>query len=58
VLNAANESAVEAFLAGRLSFPGIWESVARAMDEVPFIEHPTLDQLIVADRAARLVVAG
>jgi 1-deoxy-D-xylulose-5-phosphate reductoisomerase len=58
VLNAANEAAVEAFLAGRLSFPGIWESVARAMDEVPFVEHPTLDQLIAADHAARLVVAG
>ena len=53
VLNAANEAAVDAFLAGRLSFPGIWESVARAMDTVPFVEHPTLDQLIEADRAAR-----
>lgn len=53
VLNAANESAVDSFLAGRLSFPGIWESVARAMDSVPFVEHPTLDQLIEADRAAR-----
>jgi 1-deoxy-D-xylulose-5-phosphate reductoisomerase len=53
VLNAANEAAVEAFLAGSLSFPGIWQSVARAMDCVPFIEHPTLDQLIEADAMAR-----
>ncbi len=58
VLNAANEAAVEAFLAGKLSFPGIWESVARAMDTVPFVEHPTLDQLIEADEAAREIVAG
>ena len=58
VLNAANEAAVDAFLAGRLSFPGIWESVARAMDEVPFVEHPTLDQLIEADTAARAAVEG
>lgn len=58
VLNAANEAAVEAFLAGKLSFPGIWESVARAMDTVPFVEHPTLDQLIEADRAARFVITG
>ena len=58
VLNAANEAAVEAFLEGKLSFPGIWESVARAMDEVPFVEHPTLDQLIEADEAAREIVAG
>jgi 1-deoxy-D-xylulose-5-phosphate reductoisomerase len=56
VLNAANETAVDAFLAGRLSFPGIWESVARAMDSVPFVEHPTLDELIGADRAARSVI--
>jgi 1-deoxy-D-xylulose-5-phosphate reductoisomerase len=55
VLNAANEAAVEAFLAGKLSFPGIWESVARAMDEVPFVQHPTLDELIEADRAARQI---
>jgi 1-deoxy-D-xylulose-5-phosphate reductoisomerase len=56
VLNAANEAAVEAFLAGRLSFPGIWESVARAMDTVPFVEHPTLEELIEADGVARLLV--
>jgi 1-deoxy-D-xylulose-5-phosphate reductoisomerase len=56
VLNASNETAVEAFLAGRLSFPGIWESVARAMDSVPFVEHPSLDELIDADRAARAAV--
>jgi 1-deoxy-D-xylulose-5-phosphate reductoisomerase len=56
VLNAANEAAVDAFLAGRLSFPGIWESVARAMDTVPFVEHPTLEQLIEADTAARALV--
>jgi len=58
VLNAANEAAVDAFLAGRLSFPGIWESVAHAMDTVPFVEHPTLDQLIEADAAARVAVDG
>jgi 1-deoxy-D-xylulose-5-phosphate reductoisomerase len=57
VLNAANEAAVERFLSGRLAFPGIWESVARAMDTVPFVEHPTLEELIEADRAARAVVA-
>ena len=58
VLNAANEAAVEAFLEEKLSFPGIWESVRRAMDAIPFIEHPTLEQLIEADRVARAVVGG
>ena len=53
VLNAANEAAVEDFLNGRCSFPQIWENVARAMDQVPFVEHPSLEQLIEADLAAR-----
>ena len=56
VLNAANEAAVDAFLAGKLNFPDIWQRVERAMDEVHFIEHPTLGELIEADRAARDVV--
>ncbi len=56
VLNAANEAAVDEFLEGRLPFPGIWERVASAMDSVPFVEHPTLDQLIEADRTARVAV--
>ena len=57
VLNAANEAAVDRFLEGKCSFPGIWKSVALAMSVVPFIEHPTLDQLVEADQAARKVVA-
>ena len=58
VLNAANEAAVDAFLSGKITFPGIWEGVALAMEAVPFVEHPTLDQLIEADRAARVIVTG
>ncbi len=56
VLNAANETAVDAFLDGRLSFPGIWEYVAHAMKSVPFIGHPTLVELVAADHAARRIV--
>lgn len=58
VLNAANEAAVEAFLAGKIAFPGIWEGVAHAMDAVPFVGNPKLDELIEADRAAREAVAA
>ena len=58
VLNAANEAAVEAFLNGQCSFPQIWEYVARAMDEVPFVEHPSLEQLLEADMAARNYLKG
>ena len=56
VLNAANEAAVEAFLEGRITFPEIWEKVERAMNSVPFVQHPTLDQLVAADRAAHAIV--
>jgi 1-deoxy-D-xylulose-5-phosphate reductoisomerase len=53
VLNAANEVAVEAFLDGRIPFPTIWETVARVMDECPFVAHPGLGELIETDRVAR-----
>jgi 1-deoxy-D-xylulose 5-phosphate reductoisomerase len=53
VLNAANEVAVQAFLEERIPFPHIWETVARVMDECPFLAHPGLEELIETDRIAR-----
>ena len=53
VLNAANEVAVEAFLAGRTTFPAIWQTVGRVMSKHRTIEHPTLAELIDADAWAR-----
>jgi len=53
VYNAANEVAVDAFRAGRLSFPGIWETVTRVMDAHETILHAPLDTLIAADAWAR-----
>ena len=53
VLNASNEVAVDAFLAGRIPFPMIWEIVARAMDSCPHIAGPDLDQILEADSLAR-----
>jgi 1-deoxy-D-xylulose-5-phosphate reductoisomerase len=44
VLNAANEEAVAAFLAGRLPFPGIAEVVARVLEE----HHPPASLDLVA----------
>jgi len=55
VLNAANEVAVDAFLAGQISFPSIWVIVADTMKEAPGTQHPTLDQLIEVDQAARCI---
>jgi len=53
VLNAANEVAVAEFLAGRLAFPGIWETVAAVLEQTPFASAGSLDDLLAADREAR-----
>ena len=57
VLNAANEVAVEAFLAERIPFPRIWQTVAAVMDRHKVIEHPDLPTLIEADAWARRAAA-
>jgi 1-deoxy-D-xylulose-5-phosphate reductoisomerase len=58
VLNAANETAVEAFCAGRISFPEITESVGRVMDLHEGVVNPTLDQILQADAWARSALGG
>ena len=57
VLNAANEVAVAEFLAGRLAFPKIWETVAMALERTPDAPAHDLAQLLAADRAARDLAA-
>jgi 1-deoxy-D-xylulose-5-phosphate reductoisomerase len=58
VLNAANEIAVAAFLAGRIPFPGIWETVAHAMHRHAAVAQPSLDDILEADREARATAGG
>lgn len=53
VLNAANEMAVEAFCARKISFPQITETVQRTMDAHRVAEHPTLEEILAADAWAR-----
>jgi 1-deoxy-D-xylulose-5-phosphate reductoisomerase len=53
VLNAANEVAVEAFLAGRLSFPGIVETVTQVVETVVDGSEDSLDDILAADAMAR-----
>ena len=53
VMNAANEVAVEAFLKGRLSFPGIWRMVAATMEAHRLVAQPALDAIVEADCWAR-----
>jgi 1-deoxy-D-xylulose-5-phosphate reductoisomerase len=55
VYNAANEVCVEAFLAGRLPFPGIVDTVGHvlAAHDVPLRERLTVDDVLAADSWAR-----
>jgi 1-deoxy-D-xylulose-5-phosphate reductoisomerase len=53
VLNAANEIAVEAFCARKISFTQITDTVQRTMEAHRIVEHPTLEQILEADTWAR-----
>ena len=53
VMNAANEVAVASFLARRIRFPQIWQTVAQVMDRHRSIAHPDLDAILAADQWAR-----
>jgi len=53
VLNASNEVAVAAFLAGRISFPRIWQTVEEVMNRHTSVAKPTLDAILQADQLAR-----
>jgi len=58
VLNAANEIAVFAFLRNRIGFLDMTDLVERTMQEVPFIERPTLEEYFDSDGEARNFAAS
>ena len=53
VLNAANEEAVALFLNDRIGFSDIYDRVSMALDSVPFVQSPTLEQIFEAGCLAR-----
>ena len=53
VLNGANEAAVGRFLAGEIGFGEIPRLVERALETVPVVPTPTLDDILSADADAR-----
>ena len=55
-MNGANEEAVALFLEDRIGFYDIYELVSQAVDEVPFIQSPTLEDILEADYLARMSV--
>ncbi len=57
VMNGANEEAVAMFLHDEIGFYDIYELVKKAVDAVPFVKDPTLEQILQADKMARRIVA-
>ena len=55
-MNGANEEAVAMFLRDEIGFYAIYDLVAAAVDAVPYIQNPTLDDILETDRLARLAV--
>ena len=53
VMNGANEEAVAKFLADEIGFYDIYRLVKQAVDTVPYIDSPTLEQILESDRLAR-----
>lgn len=58
VMNAANEIAVESFLAGELSFTGIADVVRTVMDDPPDFDDQTLSGILRGDQLARTAARG
>ena len=56
VMNGANEEAVALFLADKIGFYDIYRLVSGAVETVPFIKEPTLEQILEADKEARAYV--
>jgi 1-deoxy-D-xylulose-5-phosphate reductoisomerase len=57
VMNAANETAVAAFLDRQVRFPRIWQVVQEVMDRHTSVAHPDLDEILRADQWARAEAA-
>ncbi len=55
-MNGANEEAVGMFLADKIGFYDIYKRVSHAVETVPFVQNPDLEQILEADRLARCAV--
>ena len=55
-MNGANEEAVALFLADKIGFYDIYRLVSQAVEQVPFLQNPTLEEILEADHLARQVV--
>jgi 1-deoxy-D-xylulose-5-phosphate reductoisomerase len=57
-LNAANEIAVYAFLRNRVGFLDMTVVIEKTMQNIPFIQHPTLEEYYESDGEARSYAAS
>ena len=55
-MNGANEEAVALFLQDQIGFYDIYRLVSQAVEAVPFLQNPTLEEILEADRLARQAV--
>jgi 1-deoxy-D-xylulose-5-phosphate reductoisomerase len=55
VLNAANEIAVQAFLEDKIGFLNMSDIIAKAMDKMPMIKNPGIEDYIQCDKETRLL---
>ena len=55
-MNGANEEAVAMYLRDEIGFYDIYRLVSAAVEAVPFVQEPTLEQILEADRLAREAV--
>ena len=55
-MNGANEEAVAMYLRDEIGFYDIYRLVSAAVDAVPFIQNPTLEEILETDRLAREMV--
>ena len=52
-LNAADEIAVEAFLEGKIAFPGIAHTISETIDKMGVTEPGWIGEVLEIDRASR-----
>jgi 1-deoxy-D-xylulose-5-phosphate reductoisomerase len=57
-LNAADEIAVEAFLAGRIGYPSIYDVVRETLDRMPARTPRTVGEILEIDRESRAEALG
>jgi len=56
VMNGANEAAVALYLQDKIGFYDIYRLVLGAVQAVPFVAEPSLDEILAADSSARRYV--